>query len=152
LAAVIRAFIGYCFLVFIMRVAGRRPGKQMTPMEFVLIFFSGGLTLTTMVSDDRSVTNAVCQITTVALTHYGIAWLRQVSPVFGRLVDGTPLILLAKGHWHKETMGEMRIEEEDVLAMARDKGLMSAQEVEYAFLERNGEISIIEKQQDGGGD
>ena len=152
MAAVIRAFIGYCFLVFIMRVAGRRPGKQMTPMEFVLIFFSGGLTLTTMVADDRSLTNAFCQILTVALTHYAIAWLRQVSPAFGRLVDGTPLILMANGEWHAETMGKMRIEEEDVLAMARDKGLTSMKDVQYAFLERNGEISIIQPEKDGGGD
>jgi uncharacterized membrane protein YcaP (DUF421 family) len=150
LAAVIRAFIGYCFLVFIMRVAGRRPGKQMTPMEFVLIFFSGGLALTTMVADDRSLTNAFCQIITVAITHYGLAWLRQKSPAFGRLVDGTPLVLMENGQWHSDTMRRMRIEEEDVLAMARDKGLLSLQDVDYAFLERNGEISILEKSQAGG--
>ena len=144
MAAVIRAFVGYCFLVFVMRVAGRRPGKQLTPMEFVLIFFSGGLALTTMVADDSSVTNAICQIMTIALTHYGIAWLRQVSPAFGRVVDGTPLVLLSRGEWQTETMGQMRLEEEDVMAMVRDKGLSSLQEVEYAFLERNGEISIIE--------
>jgi uncharacterized membrane protein YcaP (DUF421 family) len=148
LAAVLRAFLGYCFLVLIMRTAGRRPGKQMTPMEFVLIFFSGGLTLTAMVADDRSLTNAWCQIMTVALTHYAIAWLRQISPTFGRLVDGTPLLLLSKGQWHTETMAKMRIEEEDVLAMVRDKGLMSLQDVEYAFLERNGEISIIQRSQE----
>lgn len=34
------------------RIVGRRPGKQMTPFEFVLIFFIGGLTLTAMVGDD----------------------------------------------------------------------------------------------------
>lgn len=152
MAAVFRAFLGYCFLVLIMRVAGRRPGKQMTPMEFVLVFFSGGLTLTTMVADDRSFTNALCQIMTIALTHYAIAWLRQISPAFGRVVDGTPLLLLAKGEWQTETMGKMRIEEEDVLAMVRDKGLMSIQDIEYAFLERNGEISIIQRSKDGGGE
>jgi uncharacterized membrane protein YcaP (DUF421 family) len=153
LSAVIRAFIGYCFLVLVMRVAGRRPGKQMTPMEFVLVFFSGGLALTTMVADEASVTNAICQIVTVAVTHYAITWGRQVSPAFGRLVDGTPLLLLSKGQWQTETMGKMRIDEEDVLAMARDKGLISLQQVEYAFVERNGEISIIQRsEEDGEGD
>lgn len=148
MVAVLRAFFGYFFLVFVMRIAGRRPGKQMTPMEFVLVFFSGGLTLTTTVADDRSFTNALCQIMTIAVAHYVIAWLRQISPAFGRLVDGTPLVLLSKGQWHTETMDNMRIDIADLQAMLRDKGMMTLQDVEYAFLERNGEISIIQASQD----
>ena len=54
MAAIFRAAFGYCFLVFMVRIAGRRPGKQITPFEFVLIFFIGGVTLTPMVGDDRS--------------------------------------------------------------------------------------------------
>lgn len=144
MAAVLRAIFGYCFLVFMVRVAGRRPGKQMTPFEFVLIFFIGGLTLTFAVADDRSLTNAFSQIITVAILHYGIVLLRQKSSRFASIVDGTPLVLLEEGQWHKETMTNMRIKDEDVMAAARDKGLMSLERVRYAILERNGEISIIE--------
>ena len=135
---------GYCFLVFIVRIVGRRPGKQMTPFEFVLVFFLGGLTLTGMVADDRSFTNALCQIMTVALMHYAIAWLRQHSPAFGRVADGTPLVLLEKGQWHTETMSKMHIQDDDVMAAARDKGLERLDQIEYAVLERNGEISIVQ--------
>lgn len=135
-----------------MRIAGRRPGKQITPMDFVLIFFSGGLTLTTMVADDRSFTNALCQIVTVALTHFAISWFRQISPAFGRIVDGTPLVLLSKGKLQSETMRKMRVDEEDVMAMARDKEVKSLQEAKYAILERNGEISIIKASREGGED
>jgi uncharacterized membrane protein YcaP (DUF421 family) len=135
---------GYCFLVFMVRIVGRRPGKQMTPFEFVLVFFLGGLTLTGMVADDRSFTNALCQIMTVALMHYAIAWLRQRSPAFGRVADGTPLVLLEKGQWHTETMSKMRIQDDDVMAAARDKGLERLDQIEYAVLERNGEISIVQ--------
>ncbi len=50
-----RAAFGYLFLVLIVRIVGRRPGKQLTPFEFVLIFYLGGLTLTGMLS------GAVCE-------------------------------------------------------------------------------------------
>jgi uncharacterized membrane protein YcaP (DUF421 family) len=49
MTAVVRAFLGYLFLVMVVRIVGRRPGKQMTPFEFVLIFFIGGLALTAIV-------------------------------------------------------------------------------------------------------
>ena len=125
------------------RIAGRRPGKQITPFEFVLIFFIGGVTLTPMVGNDRSLSNALCIITTIALTHFAIAWLKQRFPAFGRIVDGTPLVLLAKGDWQVETMQKMRLQDDDVMAMARDNGLERLDQIEYAILERNGEISIV---------
>lgn len=144
MAAILRAIFGYTFLVLMVRVAGRRPGKQMTPFEFVLIFFIGGLTLTFMVADDASLTNAFAQIATVGIMHYAIVLLRRRSKSFARAVDGTPLVLLQDGRWHTETLSHMRILDQDVMAAARDKGIASLDQVKYAILERNGEISIIE--------
>ncbi|MDQ1469442.1 MAG: hypothetical protein QOJ99_922 [Bryobacterales bacterium] len=148
MAPVLRAIFGYCFLILIVRIAGRRPGKQMTPFELVLIFFIGGCTLTAMVGDDRSLTNAVIQIVSIALTHLVIIWAKGRSAVFGRIVDGTPLVLMDHGKWHTETMNRMRIQGNDVIAMARDQGFAALDRIEYAILERNGEISIIPKSQE----
>ncbi len=143
-ATIFRAVFGYLFLIFIARIVGRRPGKQLTPFEFVLIFFLGGLTLTGMVGDEVSLTSAVCQIMTLALTHYSLTLLRSKSPKIARLLDGTPLTLFQNGQRRAETMSRMRIQDDDVMAMARDQGLKTLDEVGDATLERNGEISIIE--------
>lgn len=143
MGAVFRAMFGYCFLLFIVRIVGRRPGKQMTPFEFVLIFFIGGLTLTGMVADDRSLTNALCQIVTVALMHFVITWLRGKSKRVSLVADGSPLVLLEKGQWRTRTLQKMRIQDDDVMAAARDKGLERLDQIDFAVLERNGEISII---------
>jgi uncharacterized membrane protein YcaP (DUF421 family) len=145
MSSVLRAAFGYCFLILVTRTVGRRPGKQITPFEFLLVFFMGGVTLTSMVGDDRSLVNAFLQITTVALVHYAIAWSRQRFPSFGRLIDGTPLLLLSKGEWQVDAMKKMRIHDDDVMAMARDQGLERLDQIQYAVLERNGEISIIPK-------
>jgi uncharacterized membrane protein YcaP (DUF421 family) len=148
MGAVLRAIFGYCFLIFIVRIESRRPGKQMTPFEFVLIFFIGGLTLTTLVGDDRSLTNAIATIVAIAGTHLTLAWLKSISPTFGRLLDGTPMVLLNDGQWETETLKKMRIQDDDVMAMARDQGLKSLEEIKYAVLERNGQISIIPAKKD----
>lgn len=143
MSAILRAIAGYLFLVFMMRIAGRRPGKQLTPMEFVLVFFSGGLTLTAMVADDRSLVNALSQITAVAATHYALVLLRARLPWFSRVIDGTPLVLLEKGRWHEDSLLSESLTDDDVMATARDQGLKSLEQIEYAVLERNGQISII---------
>ena len=143
MASVYRAIFGYVFLVFMVRVVGRRPGKQMTPFEFVLIFFIGGLTLTFVVGDEASFSSALGQIMTIAIMHYIISWFRTKSSAFALLTDGTPLVLLEKGKWRTEAMRGMRIADDDVMAAARDKNIATLEDIEYAILERNGEISII---------
>src|ERR1700744_2091018 len=143
MAAVLRAFFGYMFLVMIVRIVGRRPGKQLTPFEFVLIFFIGGLALTAIVGDEVSFTNALCQIITMGMGHYSLAWARAKSPRFARLVDGTPLILLENQNWRTSTLEHMRIQDDDVIASARDSGIKTLQDIDCAVLERNGEISVV---------
>ena len=145
--AILRALWGYFSLIFIARVAGRRPGKQLTPFEFVLIFFLGGLTLTGMVGPEASATNAVTQIITVAAAHTAVVWLRTKSKRIARLLDGTPLILLEGGMWRTRTLQQMRVSPDDVMAIARDQGLRTLHEIHTATLERNGDISIVPVEQ-----
>ena len=150
--AVFRAVAGYFFLILIVRVVGRRPGKQLTPFEFVLIFFIGGLALTAIVGDERSITNAICQIIAIALAHYAISWARSRSRWFARLVDGTPLILLERGSWRAETLWNMHIEDSDVMFAARDHGIATLDDIETAILERNGDISVLSRSAEEDGD
>ncbi|MDB6086461.1 MAG: hypothetical protein JWN43_4342 [Gammaproteobacteria bacterium] len=146
--AELRAFFGYVFLVLVVRVVGRRPGKQLTPFEFVLVFFIGGLTLTAIVGDERSLTNAIFQILAIALAHFVISWARAKSSRLARLVDGTPLMLLERGRWRSTTMAKMRIQDEDVMAAARDHGIRSLGDIDLAILERDGDIGIIPRRGD----
>ncbi len=141
--ALLRAYFGYLFLIFIVRLVGRRPGKQLTPFEYVLIFLIGGLALTAIVGDERSFSNALCEIFGMAAAHYTVTWLRARSARVARLIDGTPLFLLRHGCWRVQTMKQMRIENDDVMYAARDKGCASLDQVGSAVLERNGDISIL---------
>ncbi len=146
LLAILRAAWGYCFLIFITRIVGRRPGKQLTPFEFVLIFYLGGLTLTGMVGKDISVTNAILQIMTIAGVHWIITEIRCRSPRAARILDGTPLILVGGGHWREHTMSMMHITRSDVMAMARDQRVSRIEDIHTATLERNGEIGILKQE------
>jgi uncharacterized membrane protein YcaP (DUF421 family) len=148
LATVLRAAFGYLFLVLIVRIVGRRPGKQLTPFEFILIFFLGGLTLTGMVGAESSVTNAVCQILTVALCHYALSFLRFRSKTAAKLLDGVPLILLEERGWRTETLSKMGLQDDDVMNVARQQGLKDLSNIRMAVLESFGEISVTPRKDD----
>ncbi|MFL6466291.1 MAG: DUF421 domain-containing protein [Bryobacteraceae bacterium] len=143
---IIHAIVGYFVLLFTVRILSRRPGAQLTPTEFVLIFLMGGVIILSTVGDDHSVTNAVCAVLTVGLLHRSVSTLKVRFPRLGAIVDGTPLTVLEKGQWQVETMSKMRVADDDVMAAARTRGVKTLDQIKYAILERNGAISIIEKQ------
>jgi len=146
---VFRAAFGYLFLVFMVRIVGRRPGKQLTPFEFVLIFYLGGLTLTGIVGDEVSLTNAVCQILAVGMCHYVLAGLRYRSSRVAQLLDGVPLFLLEQNEWRTDTLSQMSIQDDDVMDMARAQGIRDLSGIQAAVLETYGEISVIPLEEDG---
>ncbi len=145
---ILRAAFGYFFLVLMVRIVGRRPGKQLTPFEFVLVFYLGGLTLTGMVGMEASLTNAVCQILTVAACHYLLATLRFHYDWAAQLLDGVPLILLEKKQWRTESLSRMRIQDDDVMDMAREQGIKDLTGIKLAVLESFGEITILPVEDD----
>jgi uncharacterized membrane protein YcaP (DUF421 family) len=140
---IVHAVIGYLVLLFVVRILSRRPGGQLTPFEFVIVFLIGGVIILSTVGDDKSVTNCVCAILTIGLMHRLTARLRAARRRFSIVSDGVPLVLLNRGRWHTEAMEGMRLKADDIMAAARTRGLRDLKEIRYAVLERVGTISIL---------
>jgi len=148
MSTILHAILGYIFLTLMVRVLTRRPGAQMTQFEFVLVFLMGGVIILSTVGQDHSVTNCTCAVLAVGGMHRLTSSLKIRFPKFGAILDGTPLVLVRKGEWQQQTMHGMRLRPEDVMAAARTKGVRGFEDIQYAILERNGGISIIQKQQE----
>ncbi len=143
---IVHAVVGYFILMFVVRLLTRRAGSQMALFEFVIVFLMGGIIILSTVGRDRSVTNCTCAVMAVGLIHRGVAWAKSKSPKIGAVVDGTPLVIIKKGEWQDEVVSGMKLRREDLEAAARSSGLKNVGEIGYAILERNGRISIIEKE------
>ncbi len=146
MSTILHAVAGYFFLLIVVRVLTRRPGGQLTLSDFVLVFLMGGVIILATVGNDRSITNCCCAIIAIGLLHRSVSWLKGVSPKFGEIIDGTPLVLMKDGQWQEDLARGMFVDHADLDAATRLKGLKSVDEVEYAILERNGGITVIERE------
>jgi len=143
MATIVHAVVGYLFLLLTVRALSRRPGGQLTPYEFVIVFLLGGIIILATVGQDRSVTNYAIAIVAVGFVHWVTSWLKWHFPRFGAIIDGTPLVLIENGVWREEAMHAARVDPEDVMAAVRTTGIRSIFQVKYAVLERTGGISVI---------
>jgi uncharacterized membrane protein YcaP (DUF421 family) len=145
--SIIYAIVSYFLLLTTVRVLSRRPGGQMTPFEFVIIFLIGGVAILCIVGNDRSETNSVLCILTIGLTHRTLSWVKHRRPRLSLFIDGPSLVLLKDGQWQTETMKHMRVHEMDIMASARSAGMRTPDQIKYAVLERNGSISTIKAEE-----
>jgi uncharacterized membrane protein YcaP (DUF421 family) len=145
----LRALAAYWILLIVMRLMGRRGTGAMTPAELIVIFLIGGISVQAIVLDDRSLVNAALATLSIGLMHVVVSSLKQRSPRFGALLDGTPVVLMDRGHFHPERMAALRIQNQDIMASARLQGVRALEDIDFAVVERNGAIAIIPKDRDG---
>ena len=143
MSVIIRAAVAYLVLLLAVRLIGRRMASMMAPFDIVVLFLFGGALMSAVLGDDHSMVAAVKAVFSIGLMHVSISALKQRLAWFGRIVDGTPVIVYEKGEWHQDRMRTLRMLESDVMAAVRQKGLMRLEQLRYAVIERDGKVSII---------
>ena len=144
--AIVRGLVVYLFLLILFRIAGRRTLGSITNFDFVLLLIISEATQNAMIGNDYSVTNGFLVILTLVGLDIALSYLKQRFPAMERYLDGLPLILVDQGRPLKDLMYRVRVDEQDILAAAREKhGLERMDQIKYAILETNGMISIVPK-------
>ena len=144
--AVLRALSVYVFLLIVFRIGGKRSLGQVTTFDFVLLLIIAETTQQALLGDDYSVTNSFLLIVTLFVVDIGLSLLKQRSPRLDRWLEGIPLVIVADGRPVEDYMDKARVDEGDVLHAARElQGLERMEQIKYAVLERNGDITIVPK-------
>jgi uncharacterized membrane protein YcaP (DUF421 family) len=146
--SVIRAAVIYFLLLLLFRITGKRSLGQVTTFDFVLLLIIGEAVQNSLLGNDYSITNGVIAVTTLVLLDIRVSLLKQRSQIVATWVEGTPLIIVDNGNPLKQRMKKARVDEEDVMEAARSlRGLERLDQIRWAVLERNGEISIVPKRE-----
>lgn len=144
--SVFRAAFMYLFLMFIIRIAGTRTLSEITTFDLILLLVIGDASQQAIIGNDYSVINAVVVIVTFVLMDLAMAYIKNRSEKVEKLMDGSPIILINNGKLMKKMMSYAEIELEDILeAGRRAHGLASLEQIQYAVLEKDGDITIIPK-------
>ena len=142
--SIFRGIAVYGFLLLIFRVAGKRTLSQITTFDVVLLLIISESIQQALIDSDNSVTNAFLLVVTLVGLDVTLSLVKRRSKRIARLLDGTAIVIIENGHLHHDRMEKERIEASDILSSARElQGLERLDQIKYAVLERNGEISII---------
>jgi len=141
---VLRGVAIYLFLLLIFRIMGKRSLSETTTFDLLVLLIISEVTQQAMVNSDNSLTAAAILITTLLGMDLLLSLLKKPFKLFDKIVEGTPLIIVDHGKPLKDRMSKSNIDEADVMQAARaNLGLEKMEQVKYAVLEKDGNISII---------
>jgi hypothetical protein len=129
-----------------LRLDYHRCWHYRNPMTLEIHAPGGATDQAALLDSNNSMTNSFLLIVTMVEIDIGLSLWKQRSPTAEKLIDGVPLLILADGIPIKQRIDKERVDEGDILAAARCfQGLERLDQIKYAVLERNGEISIVPK-------
>ena len=143
---VVRAVVLYVFVLFVMRVIGRRELSTLSAVDLVLLIVLGDAIQQGLTQDDYSVTGAVIVIGTFAVLQILISYLSYRFPRLRPALDGEPIVVVQDGQAIEKNMKRERITLGEVMVEARLQQVSQLDDIAWAVLETSGKISIIPKQ------
>jgi uncharacterized membrane protein YcaP (DUF421 family) len=142
---VLRALVAYIFVVFLMRVVGKRELSSMEPSDIVLLVVIGDLVQNGVTQSDYSVTGIVLAAGTIGLLATATAFLTYRSKRIRSVVEGEPVILVQDGKTIERNLKSERLTLDELMEQARMQQIETLDKVKWAVLEKSGSISFIEQ-------
>ena len=141
----IRTVIIYITLVIAMRLMGKRQLGDMQPIELVVTLLIADLAAIPMQEPGTPLVTGIVAIFVLVALEILFSVLRMKSPGFGRLVSGSPMVVIQNGKPLKNILRRLRLTNEDLTDTLRTQGVFDLREVDTAIVETNGKISVFLK-------
>jgi uncharacterized membrane protein YcaP (DUF421 family) len=142
---VFRAAVAYVFILFLLRVVGRRELSSMEPSDLVLLVVIGDLIQNGVTQSDYSMTGVVLAVSTFGLLAVGTSYVVFRSRRAQSVIEGEPLIIVQNGEPIERNLRGERLTVDEVMEQARQHEIESLSEVKWAVLETTGQISFIKR-------
>jgi len=140
-----RTIVIFFVTLILIRLSGKRSFGMHMPIDNVLTILLGALLSRAIVGASPLVATIVSGFVLVVL--YRIcSGLSVFSKLFGKMIKGEEVLIFKEGKMLHENMKQCMVSEKDLLEEVRtNSNLASLNEVDSAYVERNGQISIVKK-------
>jgi uncharacterized membrane protein YcaP (DUF421 family) len=136
----------YIGLLLLMRLAGKRAFGEMSPFDIVVLMLVGGALRSALVGSDTSLLGPFIAVVTILFLDSLLAQLSARSTLLNGLVEGREVLIAKAGFLLPGQLRRHGISEEAFKRELREKEIPNVTRVEAAFLEPNGRISVIKRE------
>lgn len=143
LLIVFRTVFFYFFVSFIYRIMGKREIGQLGIIDLIVSILIAELVAISIENTNESIAISLIPISILVIFEILFSFLSIKSRRFRLFIQGKPSMLICDGKINYHELINQRYNLDDLLLNLRQNNVKSIDEVEYAFLESNGKLSIF---------
>ena len=144
---IMRAVIVYCVLLLMVRVSGRRTVGQFTPFDLLVVMLLSEAVSNSLSGGDDSVLGGLIIAATLVALNMFASYLSSHSKKMSDLLDGSPVLLGRDGKMFDQVLKKCRLSQTEVTEALHEADC-TMEDMAYAFLEADGNITIQKKKKD----
>lgn len=142
-----RTLILYVVIVVTMRLMGKRQIGQLQPYEFAVAVMISELAAIPLTEDNRKIHHALIPIAVLLACQLFISFVSLKGVKLRNYICGRPVVLIKNGHMLEKNMRKEFVTINDLLEQLRFSDVTAVDDVEFAVLETNGQLSVLIKSQ-----
>src|SRR6266481_6373618 len=119
---VLRGAIVYVFLLFILRVTGKRNTGQLAPFDLVLLLVLSNAVQNSMNGGDNSLVAGLISATTLIGINYLVGLLTYRSKRLEQIIEGRPIVLIHNGTLFEDVMARSQLTHHELNSALRQAG------------------------------
>ena len=143
---ILRTVVVYLFLVIGFRLAGKRELGQFTSFDLIVLITIANAVQNAIIGPENTLAGGLIGATTLLITNYVVVQLCYRYPALDRALEGREVKLFSAGHVDQRACARELITKEELETVARRQGARNLDEVDQIMLERNGNVSVLLKQ------
>jgi uncharacterized membrane protein YcaP (DUF421 family) len=143
----IRAAVGFGFLLFLTRLLGKKQIGHFTFFTYITGLAMGNIAGDMVVHRDVKIYDGIAGLVFWAFFTYIVEYISIKSARARVILDGEPTIVIKKGIILEKALLSTKLNIDDLTMLLRNNNIFSVQDVEYAILEPNGQLSVMKKQE-----
>lgn len=151
LVIIVRTLILYMLVVASVRIMGKRQIGEMQPSELVVAIMISDLASVPMQTIDIPLLAGVVPVLTLLIGEVTMSFISLKSKRMRRYITGEPSIVVYDGHINEKELERLRFNLNDLMEQLRIWGCPDISKVKVAVLETNGQLSVVEKQEEDAG-
>jgi uncharacterized membrane protein YcaP (DUF421 family) len=140
---VFRSIVVYLFIVFAIRLFGKKEIAQLSVADLVFILLISNAVQNAMVGPNSSLPGGLIAAGSLFLINMVFKFITYKSKKASKFVEGTIVKLIQDGKVIQENIDKERITREELEAVVREHGVDDISKVNLAVLEVDGNISIL---------
>lgn len=139
-----RALAVYAVMLVVIRALGKRAVGNFAAFDLLVALMLGEL-VDEIIYGDVSFVQGTVAIAVIAGAQAGNAWLTHWGHGWDRLLEGSPTPIVRNGRIVEEGIRRERMNAKDVMAHLREEGIKDLREVEAAYVEDDGGVSVLRR-------